>query len=114
MIDVSDRIFKISLLCVWIFTLRMIFWIIPFSLMIYVTLFGKNHPLESYNFATIFFLSDKNVKGTLYFSRNFFNLSELSKLTPKIFALTFSNFSNWSRNPHASLVHPGVSAIGKK
>jgi|UPI00039EA631 hypothetical protein len=79
-----------------------------------VTLLGKNHPLASYILATDFFLSDKNGNGILYLSRKVFNLSGVSKLTPIIFTFAFSYVSNWSRNPHASFLHPGVSAMGKK
>jgi hypothetical protein len=82
--------------------------------MINVILLAKNHPFASYNFAAVFLLSDKKTKGILCLSRKAFNLSGVSKLTPIIFTFAFSKFLNWSRNPQASFVHPGVSAIGKK
>jgi hypothetical protein len=58
--------------------------------------------------------SGTSVKGRLYLPMNFACASAWSGETPTISASCFENFFDASRNSHASLVQPDVSALGKK
>ena len=54
------------------------------------------------------------MKGRPYLEANFSCASVWSGEMPTISAFSFANFFDKSRNSQDSLVHPGVSALGKK
>lgn len=56
--------------------------------------------------------SASRVKGRSYFSLNFFWASGLSAEMPRTMRPAFWSFVYASRNPHASIVQPGVFALG--
>src|SRR5439155_94232 len=59
-------------------------------------------------------VSPSSGKFSLYLSRNFSSSSTVSPLIPTTRAPSFSSSFLASRNWFASLVQPGVSALGKK
>src|SRR5208337_1937724 len=64
--------------------------------------------------ATFLSGSESRVNGRSYFSLNFFCALGWSGEMPSTTAPAFCILLYASRNPHASMVQPGVSALGKK
>jgi hypothetical protein len=75
-------------------------------------LLGEPGSKAPYAFAIALSESERRSKLNSNFSANFRFASTLSKLAPRMVASIFPKSRIRSRNPHPSLVQPGVSALG--